>query len=88
MEVSRTRKFASLSSATVQAYPHASSGPPKVAVCSEVVAVVSVFAVVQEVSPSQESSTLMLLVPSVLSSHQSRRTSMPLTEQPEGIEML
>jgi hypothetical protein len=52
-----------------------------------VVSVLSVFAAVQEVPPSQESSTLMLLVLKVLSSHQSRRTSMPVMEESDGMEM-
>ncbi len=51
------------------------------------VSVLSVFVAVQEAPPSHDSSTLMLLVPEVLSSVQSRSTSMPLMEQPPGTEM-
>ena len=85
LEVSRTRKLASLSSATVQVRPQVSDKPPRTVVCSVVVSWVSVWAAVQEVPPSQESSTLMLWVPEVLSSHQSSRTSIPAMSQSEAI---
>ncbi len=51
------------------------------------VSVLSVFVAVQEVPVFQESAALMLLVPEALSSLQSRSTSMPLMEQPDGMEM-
>jgi hypothetical protein len=86
-DVTRTRKLVLPSSCTDQVLPQVSVEPPSTAVCSLVLSVLSVFAAVQEVPPSQESWTLMLLVPEVLSSHQSRRTSMPVTEESGGMEM-
>src|SRR3972149_6255633 len=88
LEVMRSRKLSLLSSAAAQLLPHVSVLPPRTAVCSSVVPVLSVLAAVQDAPLSQESSTLVLLLPMVLSSHQSRRISMPLTEHPEGMEML
>ncbi len=86
-EITRTRKLPSDSSETVHVRPHVSPAPPRITVCWEVVSWVSVFVAVQDAPPSQDRSTLMLLVPGVASSHQSSRTSMPEMEQALEMEI-
>jgi len=86
-DVTRTRKLALLNSPSDQALPQVSVELPSIAECSLVVSVLSVLAAVHDVPPFQDSSTLMLLVPEVLSSRQSSRTSMPVMVAPPGREM-
>ena len=87
-DVTRTRKLALLNSPSDQVLPQVSVELPSTAVWSAVVSVASVFAAVHDVPPFQESSTLMLLVPEVLSSRQSSRTSMPVMVAFPGRETL
>src|SRR5262245_39975986 len=88
LDVTLSLKFALLRSAAVQLRPQVSVGDPNTVVCSAVVSTVSVFIGVHVAPPSDECSTLMLLVPIVLLSRQSRRTSMPLTLQLVGVVRL
>jgi hypothetical protein len=83
-DVTRTRKFAFERSLAVHDRPHRSLALPRVAECSLVVSVRSVFAAVHDAPPFHESSALMLLSPNTLSRYQSSRTSMPLMAQPAG----
>jgi len=85
--VTRTRKLTSLNSAMVQVLLQVSAGPPMMTVVSVIGSALFDCKAVQEVPPSQERSTSILLLPATSSSHRSRRTSMPAMTQPAGIEI-
>lgn len=84
MLVMRTRRLAS--SPVVQVCPQASPAPPKMYMASDVVKFVLVWAAVQVVPPSQESSMQDLGEPDVESTFISRRTSMPWMVDPLGTD--
>ena len=80
----RTRKL--FNSLVVQARPHVSLAPPRTWFVSRVVNAVLVFAAVQVVPPSHESSRHDLGVPDVESTNISSRTSMPNMLEPLGTD--
>jgi len=85
--MTRTRKFASAKFVELHVRPQVSVGLPRINVLRLVPSVAVDFAKVHVAPPSQESCTHILGALAVLSARASRRTSMPLTVAPAGMEI-